>query len=263
MTKRPAVTDLARRATRLRLLHVPGEPLLLPNAWDVPSARAVARAGFPAVATSSSAVAETLGYEDGELAPVDAMFAAAARIAAAVAVPVSMDAEAGYGLGADEFVARLLEAGAVGCNLEDSDHRAGGLRDATVQAAWLHDVRAAAEAVGVPIVINARVDVHIREVGAPATRLAEAIRRGNLYRAAGADCVYPILVADGPTIRGLVEGIAGPINIYARPEAPSLAQLKGLGVARVSYGPWLHRLTMREVGRLVTAIAAGKDVLRP
>jgi len=256
------VTDLAECAGRLRALHVRGDPLILPNAWDVASARAVEAAGFPAVATSSSAVAQALGFEDGERAPAEAMFAAAARIAAAVAVPVTMDAEAGYELAPDAFVARLLATGAVGCNLEDSDHRAGGLRDATVQAAWLHDVRAAAEAAGVPLVINARVDVHMREVGAARTRLAEAIRRGNLYLAAGADCVYPIFVADPATIGSLVEGIAGPINIYARPEAPRVTELKQLGVARVSFGPWLHRLTMAEVVRLVSAIAAGADVFR-
>lgn len=254
-------SDLAARAARLRALHVPGDPLILPNAWDVPSARAVEAAGSAAVATSSSAVAETLGFEDGELAPADAMFAAVTRIASAVEVPVTMDAEAGYRLSAVEFVARLLEAGAVGCNLEDSDHRAGGIRDSDVQAAWLADVRAAAEAAGVPIVINARVDVHVREIGAPETRLAEAIRRGNLYLAAGADCVYPIWVADEPTIRGLLEGIHGPINIYARPEAPPLARLAQLGVARISFGPWLHRLAMREVTRLVSAIAAGEEIL--
>jgi 2-methylisocitrate lyase-like PEP mutase family enzyme len=229
---------------------VPGHPLLLANAWDVPSARAVEAAGLLAVATSSAAVAEALGYEDGEQAPPDAMFAAAARIAAAVAVPVTVDAEAGYGLAAAELVRRLVEAGVAGCNLEDSDHRAGGVRDTAMQARWLAEVRAAAATRGVPLVINARVDVHIREVGDPETRLAEAIRRGNLYLQAGADCVYPIWVADEPTIQELVAGIRGPVNIYARPEAPSPARLAELGVARVSFGPWIHRLAMREVTSL-------------
>jgi 2-methylisocitrate lyase-like PEP mutase family enzyme len=234
--------------------------VILANAWDVPSARAVEAAGLPAVATSSVVVAEALGFEDGEQAPPEAMFAAAARIAAAVAVPVTVDAEAGYGLAAAELVGRLVEAGVAGCNLEDSDHGAGGVRDALVQARWLAEVRADAAVRGIPLVINARVDVHIREVGAPETRLAEAIRRGNLYLEAGADCVYPIWVADEPTIQALVAGIHGPVNIYARPEAPSPARLVELGVARVSFGPWIHRLTMREVSRLVTAIAAGEDV---
>ncbi|MFI5261586.1 MAG: isocitrate lyase/phosphoenolpyruvate mutase family protein [Candidatus Limnocylindrales bacterium] len=255
------MTDLAGRAAALRALHAVGRPLILPNAWDVPSARAVEAAGFAAVATSSSAVAETLGFEDGELARVDAMFAAVGRIAASVSVPVTMDAEAGYGLSAADFVERLLAVGAVGCNLEDSDHRAGGLRDAGAQAAWLAEVRQAADEAAVPVVINARVDVHSREIGVPETRLAEAMRRGNRYLDAGADCVYPIFVADEPTIMGLVKGIHGPVNIYARPEAPSVARLAELRVARISFGPWLHRLAMREVTGLLAAIAEGRDVL--
>ncbi|HEY7940852.1 MAG TPA: isocitrate lyase/phosphoenolpyruvate mutase family protein [Candidatus Limnocylindrales bacterium] len=259
----PAAADragLVALAERLRALHVPGRPLILPNAWDVPSARAVEAAGFPAIATSSAAVAEALGFEDGEQAPPDAMFAAAGRIAAAVKGPVTVDAEAGYGLAPGEFVDRLIEAGVVGCNLEDTDHRAGGVRDAEAQARWLAAVRAAAKAAGVPLVINARVDIHIRELGAPETRTPEAIRRGNLYLDAGADCIYPIRVADEPTIKALVAGIGGPVNIYARPEAPSPARLSELGVARVSFGPWIHRLGMREVARLAAAIAAGEDV---
>ncbi|HTS15083.1 MAG TPA: isocitrate lyase/phosphoenolpyruvate mutase family protein [Candidatus Sulfotelmatobacter sp.] len=252
--------DLAALAERLRELHVPGRPLILPNAWDVASARAVESAGFAAIATSSAAVAEALGYGDGEQAPAEAMFAAAARVAAAVGVPVTLDAEAGYGLTAAAFVSRLVASGAVGCNVEDSDHRAGGVRDAAEQAAWLGEVRTAATAAGVPFVINARVDVHIREIGPPETRTAEAIRRGNRYLEAGADCVYPIWVADEPTIAALVAGIHGPVNIYARPEAPSPTRLAELGVARVSFGPWIHRLAMREVARLAAAIAAGADV---
>jgi 2-methylisocitrate lyase-like PEP mutase family enzyme len=251
---------LAAQAERLRALHIPGRPLILANAWDVTSARAVEAADLAAVATSSAAVAEALGYEDGEQAPPDAMFAAAARMAAAVTVPVTVDAEAGYGLAAAALVGRLIEAGVVGCNLEDSDHRAGGVRDAAIQARWLAEVRAAATTRGVPLVLNARVDVHIREVGGAETRLAEAIRRGNLYLEAGADCVYPIWVADEPTIQALVAGIHGPVNIYARPEAPSPGRLAELGVARISFGPWIHRLATREVTRLVTAIAAGEYV---
>jgi len=254
------LAKLVALAERLRALHVPGRPVILPNAWDVPSARAIEAAGFPAVATSSSAVAEALGFEDGEQAPPDAMFAAAGRIAAAVEGPVTVDAEAGYGLAPAGFVDRLIEAGVVGCNLEDTDHRVGGVRDAATQARWLAEVRAAATAAGVPLVINARVDVHIRWIGPPETRTDEAIRRGNLYLDAGADCVYPIWVADEPTIQALVEGISGPVNIYARPEAPPPARLAELGVARVSFGPWIHRLAMREVARVATAIAAGEDL---
>ena len=247
---------LAAKAEHLRSLHVPGLPLVLPNAWDAASARAVEAAGFLAVATASTAIAESLGYRDGEGTPVDAMFAAVARVVQAVAVPGTADIEAGYGLPAAELADRLLATGAVGCNLEDSDHRTGGLVDAELQATRIAELRGAA---GVPIVINARVDVHVRNVGPPEHRLSEAIRRARLYLAAGADCAYPIGVADEPTIAALVAGIGGPLNIYAQPSAPPLARLADLGVARVSYGPWLHRLAMQAVQRALTRIGGGED----
>jgi 2-methylisocitrate lyase-like PEP mutase family enzyme len=247
---------LAAKAEHLRSLHVPGRPLVLPNAWDAASARAVEAAGFLAVATASAAIAESLGYRDGEGTPVDAMFAAVARVVGAVAVPVSADMEAGYGLPAAELADRLLATGAVGCNLEDTDHRSGGLVDAELQAGRIAELRGAAS---VPIVINARIDVHLRRVGPPEQRLREAIRRARLYLAAGADCVYPIGVADEPTISALVAGAGGPINIYAQPSAPPLARLAGLGVARVSYGPWLHRLAMQSVQRALIRIGGGGD----
>lgn len=232
------MSDLKAHADLLRELHH-GKMLVLPNAWDAPSAELVAEAGFPVVATSSAAVAESLGHEDGEKAPWQAMFAAVARISAAVPVPVTVDAEAGYGLAPDELVARLLEAGAVGCNLEDTDHRAGGLVDAGAQADRLAQVRAAADAAGVPIVINARIDVFLPSSGIPEPdRLDEAVRRASLYRDAGVDCVYPI---GGSTRANLARLIgAGPVNGNTTDEL-DLAALRSLGVARVSYGPRFYR----------------------
>ena len=134
-------TALEGRCELLRSLHRPGDPLLLPNAWDVATARAVVAAGFPVVATTSGGVAATLGYEDHEGAPVDEMLAAAARIARGVDVPVSVDVEAGYGMEPAELVAALRSVGAAGCNLEDTDHAAGRLRDSDRHAAWLSAVR--------------------------------------------------------------------------------------------------------------------------
>ncbi|GAB2975965.1 hypothetical protein GCM10017788_40890 [Amycolatopsis acidiphila] len=145
-------------AAALRALHVPGNPLLLPNAWDADSARLVEEAGFPVVATSSVAVAAALGYADGEQAPAEEMFAAAARIARAVSVPVTVDAESGYGLPAAELAERLLGAGAVGCNLEDTDHARGGIRAVGEQADRLAAVR---EAAGQDLVLNARIDLFL------------------------------------------------------------------------------------------------------
>lgn len=234
------MSDLKAHADLLRELH-DGPLLVLPNAWDVASAELVAELGFPVVATSSAAVADSLGHQDGEKAPWREMFAATARIAAAVPVPVTMDAEAGYGLDADEFVARLLDAGAVGCNLEDVDHRAGGLVVAEEQADRIAAVRAAADAAGVPVVVNARTDVFLPVGGIPEQdRLAEAVRRGRLYLAAGADCVYPVGASTRDNLATLVAEVPGPVNGNTN-DAIDLAALAALGVARVSFGPRFHR----------------------
>ena len=259
MSSSPTRTELAGQARLLRSLHVPGRPLVLANAWDAASARAVEAAGLPAVASASSAVAAALGGEDGEALPVEEAWVAIGRIAAAVEIPVTADIEGGYGLGGAELAQRLVAAGVVGCNLEDTDHRGGGLVDTDRHAARIADLRAAADRLGVPLVINARVDVHIREIGAPEGRLDASVARGRAYRAAGADCLYPIMVADEPTIAALVAAFDGMINVYARPEAPTMARLAALGVARISYGPWIHRLAMREVDRLLAGIAHGTD----
>ncbi len=258
-TPQRVVAERADLARRLRALHVPGRPLVLPNAWDVASAQSVERAGFPAVATASSAIAASLGYEDGEGAPMDEMFAAIERIARAVSVPVTADVEAGYGLAGEELAERLIDAGAVGCNLEDSSHPDGGLIDVVTQAARIGALRGAAIKIGVPVVINARVDVHAREIGDPATRTDVAIARGRSYREAGADCVYPIMVIDEPTILAFVAAFEGMINVYARPEAPGLRRLAELGVARVSYGPWIQRLALRRVDQILADVARGAD----
>jgi 2-methylisocitrate lyase-like PEP mutase family enzyme len=249
------VTDLKARAERLRELH--GEEMLvLPNVWDAASAAIVAEAGFPAVATASAAVSAMLGYPDGEGAPWQEMFAAAGRVARAVSVPVTVDAEAGYGMQPRELVDRLLDIGAVGCNLEDSDHRAGGLVEAGAQAQWLARVRSAADDAGVPIVINARVDTFLPTSGIPEPdRLAEAIRRGTLYRDAGADCIYPIGVRHKRDIATLVAELPGPVNGNTG-ENVDLATLRELGVARVSYGPRFYRAAMAGLKTTVQELLA-------
>ena len=228
----------AGRAALLRSLHVPGDPLLLANVWDAATARVVVGAGFPAVATSSGAVAGTLGYADHEAAPAEEMLAAAGRIAAAVEVPVTVDAEAGYGLEPAELAARLLDLGAAGANVEDTDHRAGGLRPLDVQVAYLAGIRAAA---GDALVLNARVDVFVglRTRGggaAEADVLEEAVERGRAYLAAGADCVYPILVAEESTAKAFVDAVGGPVNLLALPGALDLATARACGAARISLG---------------------------
>ncbi|ANZ41720.1 carboxyvinyl-carboxyphosphonate phosphorylmutase [Lentzea guizhouensis] len=250
------MSDLQKRATLLRELHH-GRMLVLPNAWDEASAELVAGAGFPVVATSSAAVADGLGHQDGERAPWREMFAAAARIAAAVPVPVTVDAEAGYGLRPHQFVAELLGAGAVGCNLEDTDHRAGGLVDVAAQADWLAAVREAAAEAGVPVVVNARIDVFLPSSGV-ADPVGEAVRRGRRYLAAGADCVYPIGMASAEVVERLVTEVPGPVNANTR-DSLDLTALAALGVARVSYGPRFYRQGPAGFGEALDRLRAETD----
>jgi 2-methylisocitrate lyase-like PEP mutase family enzyme len=249
------VTMLKARAEKLGELHR-GELLVLPNVWDAASARVVAEAGFPVVATASAAISAMLGYPDGEGAPWQEMFAAAGRVARAVTVPVTVDAEAGYGLPARELVDALLDIGAVGCNLEDTDHRVGGLVEAGAQAQRLADVRTAADEAGVPIVINARVDTFLPASGVPeADRVVEAVRRGRLYLDAGANCIYPIGVRDRQDLATLVTELPGPVNGNTGDQL-DLATLRELGVARVSYGPRFYRAALAELKTSVGQLLA-------
>lgn len=256
------MASLAEKAERLGALHTGARPLLLPNAWDAASARVLSDAGFSAIATSSSAVAASLGHADHEAAPAAEMLAALARITRVTELPVTADLESGYGMAPSEIVERTLEAGAAGCNLEDSDHRGGGLVDPGLHAERLAEVRAAADVSGVHLVVNARVDVYVRELGSPAERLAEALRRGQRYLEAGADCVFPILVREEDDIAALVRGVGGPVNVLYVPGMPSLARLAELGVARVSFGGGLHRATQGLLERLAARILAEEDPYR-
>ena len=248
--------ELARRAETLRGLHRKGRPVVMANCWDAGSAKLVAEAGFPAVATTSSGVAVSLGWADGEHTPPEEMFAAVKRIARTLEeVPLSADLEGGYGLPAEEFVHRMLEAGAVGCNLEDTNrHGDQPLKDTTQHAEYLRQVKAAARNLGVDIVLNARVDVFIRQVGDPSERVQLAIERGQRYLEVGADCIFPFGVKDEAEIQQLVEHIPGPVNIFAAPDAPSLARLAELGVARVSFAGRLYRSAMAHLKQEVETI---------
>jgi 2-methylisocitrate lyase-like PEP mutase family enzyme len=256
-----SITDLQGQCDLLRSLHRPGTPLLLPNVWDVATAKAVVAAGFPVVATTSGGVAATLGYEDQEGAPAGEMLAAAARIARGVQVPVTVDAEAGYGMQPAELVTALRNAGAAGCNLEDTDHAgpAGGLRDPGRQAEWLRAVRQAASADGYRLVINARVDVFLGPflAGAgPGTQedlVPEAVRRANAYLEAGADCVYPILLWEADALRRFIAEVNGPVNVARLPQVP-LAELAAAGVVRVSWGTFLHMDAMARFAEQLTAL---------
>jgi 2-methylisocitrate lyase-like PEP mutase family enzyme len=242
-------------------MHLGPQPLILPNVWDVVSARAFEQAGFAALATSSAAVAATLGYRDGQ-APGDEMLAAVARIARSVSVPVTADVETGYGLAPAELVARLAEAGAAGCNLEDSDPATGTLAEADQQASFLAAVRAEA---GQALVINARVDVYVRrlaragEPGADQAVTDDAVARASRYLASGAECAYPIL-APADCLAELVRRIGGPVNALFVPGGQSLAELAALGVARISFGGGLHGRAAQVTRDMARALAAESGI---
>jgi len=240
-------------ARRFRAAHHGRQPLVLPNVWDSTSARVFAAAGFGALATSSGAVAATLGYADGQQTPAAEMFAAIARIARCVDVPVTADVEAGYGLVPAELAGRLAEAGAVGCNLEDSDPVTRELGDPGRQADFL---AAVCEAAGDALVINARVDVFVRprppSAGDP---VADAVERGRRYLEAGADCCYPI-VAPLAALPALVAGCGGPVNAMCHPGGPSLAELAATGVARITFGSSLHQRATEDLAATARALHA-------
>ncbi|WP_306317660.1 MULTISPECIES: isocitrate lyase/phosphoenolpyruvate mutase family protein [unclassified Streptomyces] len=240
---------MVNQATTFRALHhdrSPGDPLVLPGPWDAASARVFEEAGFPALATPSAGIAASLGYEDGST-PADEMFAAIRRIVRAVSVPVSADIESGYGLPPKELVERLLETGAVGCNLEDSNHATAALKPAQAQADWLSEFRSLA---GDRIVLNARIDTFIRGAANP---IDEAVSRAHLYIAAGADCVYPIGAPPEalPTLRSRIEG---PINVGAPPGGPSLREWGELGATRITFGPGLQRRAMGAVREIAEGL---------
>jgi 2-methylisocitrate lyase-like PEP mutase family enzyme len=250
--------EQAARAAQLRALHHGDTPLVLPNAWDAASAADVVAAGFAVVATTSGGIAASLGYADGEHVPAHEMFAAVARIAGTVDVPVTADIESGYGLPAAEVARRLVEAGAVGCNLEDTDHSGGlVLRSTEEQVERIEALRASADHLGVNVVVNARVDVFVRREGEPAERVDLALERADAYQRAGADCVYPILASEEEIAR-FVAGHDGPVNGMVFGDL-ALSRLGGLGVARISFGSGLHRRAQSGLRRALDAIARWDD----
>jgi 2-methylisocitrate lyase-like PEP mutase family enzyme len=236
----------AEKAQRFRRLHLEPPILVLPNAWDVASAKTLAGVpGCRALATSSGAVARALGFEDGEQAPAAAMIDANARIAAAVDLPVTADLEAGYG----DPVATAhaaWEGGIVGINFEDS--RRGVLQDAGDQAGSIAAIRAA-----VPeLVINARVDTFLHGDG----DIDDAVERANAYLAAGADCAYPIF-CPASAVADLAGRIDGPINVLITPQLPPVVELEALGVARATWGAGLAALAYAEAARVVAVALSG------
>lgn len=226
------------KAVQFRQFHHDAPLLVLPNVWDAASARIVEQAGFRAIATTSSGLAAALGYSDGQYISREMLIEATARITRVVECPVTADIEAGYGDSIEEVlqtVEAVISAGAVGINIEDSlIQQEKALADISYQVELIKALRNLASSLEVPFVINARVDVFLRAIGAPESRFEHAVQRANAYLQAGANCIYPIGVLDHDTIANLVKAINGPINILGGSPELTLPELAQLGVARVS-----------------------------
>jgi 2-methylisocitrate lyase-like PEP mutase family enzyme len=243
---------LDEKARRFLELHVPGDPLVAPSVWDPWSAEVAAAAGFAALTVGSHPAAAALGRGDGEEVTLDEMLAQVRAIASAVDVPVSADLESGYGAEPEQIVHGLLGAGAIGLNIEDTVHSEGGrLRDAAEHAGFVAGLRAAADQAGVHVVVNARTDILMDEIGPEGTRVDTAIERLRLCADAGADVLYPICFASAADGRRLVAELPLPVNALGQPGVDTRAELAAVGVGRVSFGPYLQD----------SLAAAARDVL--
>jgi 2-methylisocitrate lyase-like PEP mutase family enzyme len=256
----PEVDQQKLSTNTFRQMHRGPKALLLPNVWDVASARIIEEAGFPAIATTSAGIAFSLGYPDGQKISREEMLARVGRIVRAVNVPVSADVEAGYGNrpeDAAETAQGVIEAGAVGINLEDgTGDPQNPLVELSLQLEKIRAIREAALNVGVLLVLNARTDVYLDQVGPPEVRYFETMNRVRAYRDAGADCVFVPGLRDQQTISQLVRDAQCPVNILAGPGSPSIPELEKLGVARVSLGSGPMRATLGLLRRLAEELKA-------
>jgi 2-methylisocitrate lyase-like PEP mutase family enzyme len=249
-------------AEMFRGLHKKGDPLVLFNAWDVATAKAIAKA-FPAIATSSGAVASALGYADGENVPLEMVTGLVSRMSAAVSVPVSIDLEAGYGDTPDaaaECAAKILKAGAIGINIEDG--LSGGKRQLVSleqHAAKIRAVRDIAQKLEIHLFINARTDPFLRKFGSPDECLNEAVRRAGAYADAGADGIFVPGLTDLVLIEKFAQLTPLPVNIMVTQGVPKIPDLARVGVRRVSLGPWPMMAAMRVIEQAAAGVAASKQ----
>lgn len=233
---------LQTRATALKALHVPGDPVVLPTVWDAWSAKLAVDAGFVALTVGSHPLADSVGKPDGEGMSFDDVTARVARITGAVDVPISVDVESGYGETAQRLIDGLLAAGAVGLNIEDTVHgEEKRLRTPEEHAALVGELRKASDAADVHVVINARTDLFLRKDGDDTDRLDRAIARLTLAAEAGADSLYPVGRHDDETMRRLTSELPLPVNAIALPDQDDPASFGPLGVGRISFGPFFQR----------------------
>jgi 2-methylisocitrate lyase-like PEP mutase family enzyme len=248
------MTGKAAKASKLRALHHGPKMLVLPNAWDCASARVFEDVGFPAIATTSAGVAFSLGYADGQHIRPEEMLIAVKRIADCVDVPVTADLEAGYDDPAITTAA-VIEAGAVGMNIEDLDGASPGeLVEEQTQVRKIRTIRRVGDEMGVPLVINARTDVYLAGIGEPTGQFNLALERLRAYIEAGADCVFVPGISDEALIREFVDALRFPLNVLIGPGIPPLSRLQELGVSRVSIGSAIARATIGLTRRIAREI---------
>ncbi|HEX8765910.1 MAG TPA: isocitrate lyase/phosphoenolpyruvate mutase family protein [Candidatus Acidoferrum sp.] len=258
--------DIRRQAAKAeqfrRLHHGPGL-LLLPNAWDVVSARILEECGHPAIATSSAAVAFSLGYPDGQRISRDEMLEVAGRIARAVEIPVTADLEAGYGTTIKDMVETVkaaIAAGVVGMNLEDvTGDDESSFVDLPLQVEKIRAICDTAKSLGVPFVLNARTDIYLMPIGPESTRFERTLERLRAYRDAGASCLFAPCLYDRETIAKLVKAVEAPLNILANLACPPIAELEKIGVARVSAGSGIMRAALGLVRRIGKEMAESRS----
>lgn len=247
-----------RRARRLHELHREDDPLVVLNAWDAGSARVFEQSGAPAVGTTSAGIAYALGRPDGEALTRAELVDATARIATVLEVPLTADVESGYGATpaeVGETVAAILDAGAVGINVEDAAPEGGaGLRPVADQVARLQAARAAADAAGVELFLNGRTDVFWLGLGEPSERLEQAVARARAYVEAGADGIFVPGLADPDTVAAFTAAVPAPVNLLASRETPSLEALRRLGVRRLSVGSGPVRAVLDIAGRIALEV---------
>lgn len=244
----------ADKAKAFAGMHKKGEPVVLYNIWDAGSAKVLADAGAKAVATGSAPLASAQGYPDGQKIPLEMLLTIARRIVETVDVPVSIDFEGAYAVEPEEVAAnvtRLIETGAIGLNFEDQVVGGEGLHDIKLQQERIRAIRAAGEAAGVPIAINARTDLFLKErdAGKQPPFMSEAKERAAAYAEAGATSFFAPGLLEADLISELCADVALPVNIIALPGAPSNQELADLGVARISYGPVAYKKLMAQFGQ--------------
>lgn len=252
--------DLQQKAHRFHALHHNDKLLVLPNIWDPGGALLLEDMQFPAVATASASIAFANGYDDGENIPFEEVLSIVKKITKSVSIPVSADIESGYAedcRGLAENIARLMETGVVGINLEDTNKKTRQLYSIEEQCERISVVKTVAERAGVDLFINARTDVYLRAASlSKEEKLESILKRGIAYKSAGASGFYPITVKEKTELERIAATVSLPLNVVTIPGIPALGELKEIGVSRVSLGPSFFKIAMQSMKKLAGKLSA-------